>query len=169
VKIAVHAKITEFEIKDPDGPIKIGVREAREAELEKRYELFKQREQVVNDGAKEIVYRQSLNLYSVRDKELYLTLAYVKGIIDEATNGELFKHGTDGRGSLRISAAMKEDDFLEALSLVPVEIVNAMSNYVHKVNPSWGDYYEEEPEPEKQEIESEVSAVPEPSGELPTQ
>ena len=162
MKIAVHAKIAEFEIKDPDGPIIIGVREAREAELEKRYELFKQREQVVNDGLKEVVYRQSLNLYRVRDKELYLTLAYVKGIIDEQTNRELFQHGTDARGSLRVSAGMTEDQFLDALSLLPVDVVNAMSNYVHKINPGWGEYQEPEDEPEQQKIpESSGAAVSE--------
>lgn len=157
MKIAVHAKIHEFVIKHEEGDIIVGVREAREAELEHRYELFKKREQVVIEGGREVAYRQSLNLYTLRGRELWLSLAYVKGIIDDKTNAELFRHSTDKRGSLRISSAMTEPDFLEALALLPQSIVNELSNFSHKVNPAWGEYIEPEADVEEQKIPAENS------------
>jgi hypothetical protein len=149
VKIAVHAKIEEFVIPNPDGDVRIGVREAREAENESRYEMFKEREQVVREGAREIIYRQTLNLFTLRKRELYLALAYVNGIVGE-DGKEIFKSGTDRRGNRRVSAAMTEVEFNETLGLIDSDVVDEMINFVRKVNPTWGEYVEKEEETAEQ-------------------
>lgn len=142
MKIAAHAKIEEFLVKTEDGEFTIGVRQAREGENEIRFEMFKDREQVVRENQREMIYRQSLNVYKLRRLELFLTLAYVTGLIDDATGKELFTSGSDKRGQRRVSVGMTEKEFYEALALLPSAAVDAMSNFVYKVNPDWGNYEE---------------------------
>jgi len=119
---------------DPTGEAFVTIRQARQAQHEKRGELFAEASRVWTEGNDQFELKQKVSMEEVRRTEVELTIADCN---IEGPDGEpLFKFATNSNNTKRL--AMNSLAFAKAWGLLPPEVANEIHEKVVEVNLQWG-------------------------------
>lgn len=125
-------KLDQF---DPTGETFVIVRQATQAQHERRAELFDEITRIYNDAvAGETQIKQRISVEELKRIEVMLTLAECN-ILDEDGATPLFTFVQE-RGRPRL--AMTENRFKEAWGKLPTEVAEEIHKKIREVNPTWG-------------------------------